>query len=349
MTDLSDRERRVLYGLVRYPQANDRALSGYLNIKHSTVSAIRRRLHARGMFETKRIPNLQALGGELAYFMVGNVPGGGGAKFRNAFSAALGSGFPRIVCSGTSGESSYILGFARDYTEAMLDMHAWDRILADGDGQARDWTRVVLPLSISPMLLNFNYSPLLNRFWGMGDTSIAFDAEFRGDRVHLTKKECRVFHALITDPEAPDHRIADAAGVSRQAVNSMKTRFRQHDLFVERRIPDLKALGLELLVLRVLRYHPRAPMVKRRKILASFLGEVSLSFVIGNDTESVVIGAAQDYTTFLRERESPVSRSYRGFLRSPPEVHLLPLADLHSPRDHRYGELVLSLLGGGLD
>ena len=44
VAELTDREKQTLLGLVAHPEANDRELAEILDMKHSTVTAIRRRL-----------------------------------------------------------------------------------------------------------------------------------------------------------------------------------------------------------------------------------------------------------------------------------------------------------------
>ena len=62
---LSENETRTLLGLVKYPTLNDRQLSERIDIKMSTVTAIKNRLKDMGYFITVRVPNLQYLGAEV--------------------------------------------------------------------------------------------------------------------------------------------------------------------------------------------------------------------------------------------------------------------------------------------
>ena len=42
--DITEKEKIILYGLVKYPRFTDKQLSEKFNIKHSTVTSIRHRL-----------------------------------------------------------------------------------------------------------------------------------------------------------------------------------------------------------------------------------------------------------------------------------------------------------------
>ena len=60
--NLSEKEKVVLYGLSKYPNYTDKLLSKKLNLKHSTVTAIRHRLHKNEYFRKLIIPKLQNMG-----------------------------------------------------------------------------------------------------------------------------------------------------------------------------------------------------------------------------------------------------------------------------------------------
>lgn len=342
MGSFTEREKRVLFGLVRYPDANDRELAELLAFKHSTVTAIRRRLVERGLFFTAWIPNIAKLGGNLLYFMVGNLPTTTG-DLDESFNAVINERFPRVVCAATTGEASFVLGYARDFAEATQDLMNWDRWLAEETSSLPRWTKLVFPLSISPILLNFNYAPLLNSLFGLGEADFTMDPPLSRDPVRLTIKERRVLQALVENPDRPDNTIAGLTGVSRQAVSAMKTRFRDTELLVRRRIPDLKQLDVELLMLVIARFHPSTPLESRRQLFGKLLEGFPASFIISNDVETVVIAAVQDYTDYLAVYQRN-SELYRGFLREPPEIHLLPLEKLYCPRDHYYGGIIDELV-----
>ena len=62
---LSDNEKKTLLGLVKFPTLNDRQLSEKIEIKMSTVTAIKNRLKDLGYFVSVRVPKLQNMGAEM--------------------------------------------------------------------------------------------------------------------------------------------------------------------------------------------------------------------------------------------------------------------------------------------
>jgi len=71
--ELSNNEKLVLYGLTRYPLDNDRQLSEKVNLKMSTITAIKNRLKTRNYYFTARIPMLNDLGCELVNIIYGRI------------------------------------------------------------------------------------------------------------------------------------------------------------------------------------------------------------------------------------------------------------------------------------
>ena len=65
---LTEKEKIVLWGLCRHPLLNDEELSGKLNLKRSTLTAIKNRLKGKGWFGLRYIPNFHKLGCEFLGF-----------------------------------------------------------------------------------------------------------------------------------------------------------------------------------------------------------------------------------------------------------------------------------------
>ena len=63
--ELTTKEKLMLYGLVKYPQLTDKELSEKLDLKHSTVTAIRHRLKENEYLRKLTIPKLQSMGCEM--------------------------------------------------------------------------------------------------------------------------------------------------------------------------------------------------------------------------------------------------------------------------------------------
>ena len=92
---LTENEKQVLYGLVRYPLLNNRELSEVLGLKQSTVTVIHRKLKERGYVKTVRIPLLQEFGCEVLAVTYGTFSSSVPLKTRLQMSKKLAKFFPR--------------------------------------------------------------------------------------------------------------------------------------------------------------------------------------------------------------------------------------------------------------
>ena len=63
--ELTNKEKLMLYGLVKYTQLPDKQLSEKLGLKHSTVTTIRHRLKGNEYLRKLIIPKLQSMGCEM--------------------------------------------------------------------------------------------------------------------------------------------------------------------------------------------------------------------------------------------------------------------------------------------
>lgn len=65
---LSETERRIFYGLVKYPEQSDKGLAAVLGVARQTVSRLRKQFEENGYIVPMRIPNLRQLGFEILAF-----------------------------------------------------------------------------------------------------------------------------------------------------------------------------------------------------------------------------------------------------------------------------------------
>ena len=63
--ELTEKEKLMLYGLVKYPTMTDKQLSEKLKLKQSTVTSIRNRLKEKEYFKKLIIPRLENMGCQM--------------------------------------------------------------------------------------------------------------------------------------------------------------------------------------------------------------------------------------------------------------------------------------------
>ena len=342
---LTANEKQVLYGLVRPPVLNDRALSALLGIRVSTVTAIRRRLRHAEYFVTRRVPMMHRLGWEL---LVGgharlDLTQGGQAIPR--LRELLKDRFPDLFHVAASTDHLSFLGFAENFTAARRDVDelriALDRakLLNAGDIQMS-----ALPMSLSALPTFFDYRHSLALAFGLEDRlAVKMDLSKAGD-IELTRKETDVLKGLVRFPELSDKALALRVKVSRQAVSKMRREFEHEGLLRTLRIPSLRLLGFELFVTAFARFGPSSPLRSRTEAFERLLRATPTFFLASDDAEAIVIGTSKSYEEFA-VLNSSLTKLFkeRGLLSDDPSVYVGLTTSTEILRNCEFAPLVQSL------
>lgn len=342
---LTSNEKQVLYGLVRHPVLNDRELSESLGVKVSTVTAIRRRLRRGDYYVTRRIPMMHRLGWEL--LVAGSArldlgqPGQAGGRLREL----LKDRFPSLFHVVSSADHLSFLGFARNYTAFRTEVDelrvGLDKAKLLGNG---DVHFAVFPMAVSVVPTFFDYSHALALAFGIEDRlAVRMDRSKTMD-IELTRKETEVLKGLVRFPELSDKALAQRVKVSRQAVSKMRREFEREGLLRTARVPNLRMLGFELYVTASARFTPASPMRARSEGLDRLLRSTATFFLVSDDAEVSVFGAAKTYEQFsLLNANLAKHFKERGYLSSDPEVHVGLTSATDVLRNCEFSPLVQSL------
>lgn len=344
---LTANEKQVLYGLVRHPVLNDRELSELLNIKVSTVTAIRRRLRRADYFVTRRIPMMHRLGWELLVAGHARLDLTQGSQVIPRLREMLKDRLPGLFHVAAAADHLSFVGFARDYTGARGEIDELRQslhhsgLLADGDVSFS-----AFPMSLSAAPSFFDYSHSL---------ALAFDLEDRmGVRVErgktgdivLTRKETEVLKGLVRYPEVSDKGLAQRVKVSRQAVSKMRREFEAEGLLRTARIPNLRLLGFDLYLTAFARFVPSSTMKARTEAVERLLKLAPVFFLLTDDAEIAVVGTSLSYEQFSTMRASLTKHfQERGYLQGEPDVFVGLTNATEMLRNCEFGPLVQDLTG----
>ncbi len=342
---LTANEKQVLYGLVRHPVLNDRELSELLNVKVSTVTAIRRRLRRADYFATRRIPMMNRLGWELlvaGHARLDLTQGQALPRLRDALKDRL----PSLFHVTAAADHLSFLGFAQDFTSARSEVdelrQSLDRakLLSDGDVHL-----TALPMSLTSVPAFFDYSHTLALAFDLEDRmSPRLDRAKVGD-VELTRKETEVLKGLVRYPELSDKALASRVKVSRQAVSKMRREFESEGLIRTARLPNLRLLGFDLYITAFARFVPASTLRSRMDAFERLLRQSPTFFLASDDSEAVVIGASRTYEQFSLLRASLTKHfQERGHLGSEPEVYVGLTSTTETLRNCEFGPVVQGLM-----
>jgi DNA-binding MarR family transcriptional regulator len=356
---LTPKERNTLYGLVRFPDLNDRALAEVLDEKMSTVTSIRRRLHDRGYFTKVRIPRFERLGCEILCICHGSfkpvMPEG------NEILAKMDEGIPATYFGISNPYHFVMLGAARNFTDARGTYDEYyrnERFLKAID--ERNLVFSFLPYPLTNILNFFEFAPLLRSLFGITDkdnapTDAGMNAKARRKNSppepcdgldELSVTERKVLLGLVRFPELPDKALSDKIKVSRQVVSKMRRKLETEGYVRTAIIPDLSKLGLGMIIFTHYTLNPKTAGSFNEKSLIGTKEGLSSFFLCSGQYEFFTLSAFRSYQDFERvsERYHKIYSENKALLGSPV---ILPFSieDLTFFRNHTYANILKNVLG----
>lgn len=342
---LTANERRVLHGLIRGPTKNDRELSESLDIKVSTVTAIRRRLRRADYFLTRRIPMMNRLGWEILAAGYGRLSPTRGAAATARLRDLMGDRFPTVFHLADAPDHFLFLAVAQDYTAFARDLedlrYAMHKagILDEAPLQT-----AVLPVGLTVIGNFFDFGQVLAIAFGMEErVPLRLEPEKVGD-IELTRKETDVLVGLVRFPELADKAVAAKIKASRQAVSKMRREFEAIGLLRTAHLPNIRALGFELYGSVFSRFAPGATVAARRDGIERVLRSTPNFFHAASNSDAILLGAVRSYEHFSSLRAT-LSKYYadKGFFSGEPTIHLGLVSMTEVLRNCDFSPLVQSL------
>lgn len=235
---LMDREKIVLWGFCRWPLLNDEELARKLELKRSTLTAIRNRLSGKGWFSLKYIPNFAKLGCEFAGVFSGTTSGGRSRKL----DLRLLKKTPWVILNNYQDEKFFGIFVSDKYVEfrRFLEMFGEENSEALKVGFSEN--------SFFYDLENFelrDFSGVVNSLFDLGRNEKAKVFDFKGEVGELNVNEKRVLHAMTLNPEMSSSEIAKKVWISKPTVIKIRNRLIDEGFVYVVVVPDFKKLGLE--------------------------------------------------------------------------------------------------------
>ncbi|MFQ5910283.1 MAG: hypothetical protein ACE5IJ_06125 [Thermoplasmata archaeon] len=339
---LTKNEREVLFGLVKYPTLNDRRLSEKTKVKLSTITAIRRRLHSEGYFNTVKVPAVNRLGYELTVIGYGRFNPSASKDLRNRFAETMKKENGGLYYFLTSPDFFFHISAARDYTSFRRWAEALEYKFADTKlFGSSSRTSVILPFETTMQVKHFHYSRALGMPFGL-EEEIDLEASFRKVNLRkLTKKERTVLCGLVEYPELTDIALSEKIDASRQVISSMKKKFETSGLIQTTRIVDLRKLGYEIYAFVHVRINPKTPLRLRTEGIRKTALAVPNFIHFSGNLESVICSPYTKYEEYFKTRKEILSYySHKGFLLGEPMVELIALGEAEIPINCDFSNLI---------
>lgn len=349
---LNVNEKLVLYGMVRYPLFNDRKLSDKLDLKMTTVTAIKNRLKKREYYSTVRIPVLQYLDTEL--FCMINI------RFNPSIpEKELGEKL-KLLTKHTSefffaaieGGNGFGLGFARNYTDMLetienFSMVARAKGFIENIGTPTE-NMTFFPLKNSKVFNFFDFGPILSREFDihLGDErQELFPSLPKPQNINLSNVEKRVLYGLVNYPDFPDSKIAQKISVTRQVISKLKKRFEEDGIMKTIKVPNIKKLGYQILTTSNHSHNPLTPISDRENGIRMIMDVMPHVLLISGNLESAMICICKDFQQF-QDLKTKAYTFYKkeGFLIGEPQINMFSIPSLKILTNHIYGPIVKKIL-----
>ncbi|MFQ5884307.1 MAG: helix-turn-helix domain-containing protein [Thermoplasmata archaeon] len=343
---LSDNEKCVLYGLVRYTQLSDRELSERLGVKHSTLTTIKHRLAKNGYFIKKRIPFLQNVGCELLGVTYADFNPAVSAEARVEKARKRIEIYDELFYSVGETNNGFSLSFSKNYTSIEKIGDIRTQLFAElGLLEGNFPTQVIFPFETSSIIRFLDYSRLLADDFDIEEDEGEDTEEFvKGDPVVLKKRERIVLYALVKYPEGNDGSLADMTGLSRHTISNIRRRLEDRGLIRTITIPNLNKLGFEILCFGHMRLSPKTPF-DAESVDMSFINTDSVVFLAAKRFENIMLSIYRTYEDFKVENSALVRYlKENDMISDMPLVRLYSIGRMITIKDLVFGPFVKRLL-----
>lgn len=276
----TDYEKKVLYGITKFPYANDRQIAEIFDIRQSTVAAIRKRLRDEKFYRLYAVPMVQNIGAELltVIYTIFNpvIP----LKKRIEITGEKIEAAEEIFFSMGEEDKGFSLSFTENYTtiSKINDI----RTMTFGSLGLLDETYpnvVVFPFATSKTYRFFDFAPLLAKLFGFDERDGNVENFFPVNTLSLSRRERQVFCTLVKHPDAPSKQIAEMLGITRHTVGRIKKKLVNEGHIKPIVVPDFRKLDLKILAFYHVALNPHNPPDFERDQLASLLSPEMIFFV----------------------------------------------------------------------
>jgi len=296
--DLTNYEKKVLYGITKFPNDNDRNIAEKFKIKQSTVAAIRKRLREEGYYRVFCVPMLQNFGAELLAVIYANFNPVIPLEKRVEITEEKIETAEEIFLSIGEEDKGFSMSFAKDYTSIGNINDIRTTTFGNLGLIEKEYPKeVIFPFKISKVYRFFNFAPLMATLFGFNDDSIEKEDFFKPKKLEISKREKRVFCKIIEYPELPSKDIAEMLGITRHTVGRLRKKFMENDYFKTIVVPDFKMLDLKILAFYHVYLNPHNPPDFEKDELKQLLYN-DVIFLATRKFEFVAISMHKNYESY---------------------------------------------------
>ncbi len=305
-TELKSNEKKVLLGLVRYPNLTDKQLAEILQMKHSTLTTIRNRLHSKNYFRTIYIPNLEHLGSKMLVVIYTSFSPLIPLDERVQITGDTIEVFDEIFLSVGEQEKGFSISLAEDYaTIGKINDIRTQTFGVRGLLEESYPHMVIFPFEISKIYRFFDFAPLFHQEFQLNPDDRNFKKSFGfispKQITKLSETEKNVFSAIIRFPDLSTNEIGIRFGLSRHTVARLKRRFEDDGLLRKMYLPDLKKLRFQILSFYHISFSPSTPPDLEHDQAVALLSDSTIFFA-SRHFEAVMISIYSEYNDYKQDQ-----------------------------------------------
>jgi DNA-binding MarR family transcriptional regulator len=302
--NLTNNEKQVLYGLIKFPNLTDKYLAKKLNLKPSTVTSIRTRLKKKDFYQGLTIPRLQNLGCQILAVIYIDLNPLIPLKERVIISKKSIAVYEELFFSVGAQDKGFSISLSKDYaTIGRINDIRTQTFGHYGFIEDEYPSMVIFPFEISKIYRFFDFAPLLDKGLNLNTDSkdeIKNFGRLTKKEYNFSKIEKKVYCTLVKYPESSDSFIGKKTGVSRHTVSKLRRYFEEENLVRRINLPNFKKLGFEILTIYHIRFDPRKnPDIKNDE--AYQLISDSTIFMATRVFEAFILSVHLNYDDFNKD------------------------------------------------
>jgi len=343
--ELTENEQKVLFGLISNPSLNDSELSKKINIKLSTLTSIKRRLIQQDAFMQKKIPLLNRLGSEILAVIHSEFNPIIPLKKRIETTKESIEIYDEIFYSIGVQEKGFSISLSKNYTNiSKINDIRRETFGKLGLLEKEHPNEMVFPFQGSDIIRFFQFNRVIRSFYKLNfDMDYTDEEWFRYSRgLKLNKKEKMVYAAIIKHPQATTRMIGEMVNLSRHTISRLKKKFYQQKILKDITIPNLHALGFEILAFYHFQFNPgKYPNIQDIEKIDT----PSTIFLARKRFETVMISAYPSYQHYKDDKMNKIRfLKENDFISYTPLVRKYMFDQIESIKEFDFGPITKKIL-----
>ena len=343
--NLTNYEKKVLYGISRYPMIKDRELALHLGLKQSTVAAIRKRLKEEDYYRYAAVPMLNAMGAEILAVTYTTFNPVISLERRIDITEKKIETSEEIIFSIGEEDKGFSISISRNYTDIGRINDIRTKTFGELGLLEKEYPQVVVfPFEISKIYRFFDFSFSLKKLFSISediDDRKFFD---RGE-IKLSKNEKIVLCHICEKPELTSKMLSNETGLTRHTVGKIKKKFAENGYIKTLLIPNIVKLGFAILAFYHIEFDPYNPPDFEEDEAVELLSDDAIFFA-SREFEAILIAIHSSYEDYKLGRTRILQKlKEREWIASNPSIRAYSLNKSVLIKDINLAPITKKLLG----